>query len=463
MSVLKAALRAIRTGRAAAFPLPDITLTARAAERIVSPVSDSQAPAPGLDYNTVAANILAKAAATGELTRDEARAAAWCLWDTDPALASSSRAVTSLVRATEASRSKQPFRTLAASYMASYAPERPAIDAISALLVRHARRMGKPWAPLQNDLNLFDAAEGPRNLARVAVARGTSPIAVLSAYGLSAVNAQSGFARSCIATALEALRDGQEQCHDVRLQWVKTFALHDERELLFAEHAPLVADALLIPFGHTAPAEAVADRFTGILLRLFGDPRLQPARWIRMPEAAAVLRRWLTKQSLTQFLDVVDRVAVDRMWKHRRAFWGAIHDAGLISDAWVVFGPKGADLARRAFGKDIAFATFGSGTVAAGHAVLLLRVGQGVVAEWSHNGRCIIWSDAQAHGAPALHAPAYDVAALRASNKATPDLSAPVFAITHGRSDSYHWQMRVAGKLEQMTGVHIAQGRYRVS
>jgi hypothetical protein len=103
--------------------------------------------------------------------------------------------------------------------MTSYAPDRPAIDAISAVLVRNAHSMRKPWAQLQNDLNLFHFVEGPQNLARVAVERGTSPTEVLSAYGLGAVNAQSGFAKYCIAKALEQMRDGQEPRHDIRLQW----------------------------------------------------------------------------------------------------------------------------------------------------------------------------------------------------------------------------------------------------
>jgi hypothetical protein len=463
VSSFKASIRGVRTPRASTLPIPEVALTARSAEAIVSPESGSEAPKPSIDYNVVAANLLAKAVATGELTRHEAREAAWCLWETDPALASSSEAIESLVKATDSSGTKQPFRTLASSYMTSYAPDRPAIDAISAVLVRHAHRMGKPWAPLQHDLNLFDFVEGPQNLARVAVERGTSPTEVLSAYGLGAVNAQSGFAKYCIAKALEQMRDGEEPRHDVRLQWVKTFALRNQRELLFQEHGPLVADALLIPFGDNDPAEDVADKFSEVLLRLFGDPRLQPSKWAPMRGSAAIVRRWLTKQSLTQFLEVVDRIAVDRMWKHRRAFWDAVYDQGLISDAWVVFGPKGADVARRAFGTEITFATFTGGIVATGHAVLLLRIGHGVVAEWSHNGRCIIWSDAEAAGAPALHAPSYDVAALRATNAATATLSGSVFAITHGHSDSYHWQMRVAEKLQQMTGVLVAQSRYQVN
>jgi inorganic triphosphatase YgiF len=39
--------------------------------------------------------------------------------------------------------------------MASYAPNRNRIEEISSVLMGLASGMGKPWAPLQNDLNLF--------------------------------------------------------------------------------------------------------------------------------------------------------------------------------------------------------------------------------------------------------------------------------------------------------------------
>jgi hypothetical protein len=460
---LKASIQALRGTRNWKLRLPQITRTARLAEVLDVSVLGSEAPKPSRDYNLVADNILSKVIATGELTRREARDAAWCLWETKPSLASNSSTVTSLVKATEDSNRKQPFRALASSYMTSYAPDRPAIEIISLVLMRLAGGIGKPWAHLQQDLNLFHSIEGPKNLARVAVERRISPTQVLHDYGLGAVNAQSGFAKHCTAEALEQMRDGREPRHEIRLQWVKTFALRNERELLFQEQGPLVADALLIPFGETTPVEAISDKFLEILIRLFGDPRLHPARWARMRDAAAIVRRWLTKQSLRQFLEVVDQIAVDRMWKHRRAFWGAVYDQELISDAWVVFGPQGADAARRAFGREISFATFDGGTVEKGHAVLLLRVGRGVVAEWSHSGRCIIWHDAEAAGAPVLHAPTYGPASLRAPGGASSTLETAIFAITHSYPENYYWQTRVAQKLHQMTGVRISQIQYQVT
>jgi EH_Signature domain len=463
VSGLKASIRTLHTARLLDLQIPAIIRTAREADKIDLADSGSETPKPSKNYNLVAKAILEKVKATGELTRREARDAAWCLWETVPALASNGPTVTSLVKAAETSGRRQPFRALASSYMASYAPDRSRIAEISAVLMRLAGGMGKPWAPLQSDLNLFHVVEGPQNLARVAVERSVSPTEVLSGYGLGAVNAQSGFANFCIARALEQMRDGKEPRHEVRLQWVRTFALRDGRELLFQEHGPLVADALLLPFGDTTPEEGVTDKFLAILLRLFGDPRSQPAKWAGMREAAAIVRRWLTKQSLRQFLEVVDRTAVAKMWKHRRAFWSAVYDRGLISDAWVVFSPLGASEARRIFGKEISFATFDGGPVANGQAVLLLRVGRGVVAEWSHSGKCIIWSDAAASGAPSLHSRTYRPNDLRAPDEASPDLRARVFALSHTSPEHYSWQPKVAEKLHQMTGVRISQSQYQVN
>ncbi|WP_316229209.1 EH signature domain-containing protein [Bradyrhizobium sp. SZCCHNR1070] len=462
MSGLKASIRTLRTARLVNLAIPPIIRTAREADKIGPAESGSESPMPSKNYNLVAKGILEKVGASGELTRREARDAAWCLWETVPALASNRLAVTSLIKATETSGRRQPFRALASSYMASYAPDQSRIVEISAVLMRLARGMGRPWAPLQSDLNLFHVVEGPQNLARVAVERSISPTEVLSGYGLGAVNAQSGFAKFCIARALEQMRDGKEPRHEVRLQWVRTFALRDVRELLFQEHGPLVANALLLPFGDTTPQEATADKFLAILLRLFGDPRSQPAKWTGMREAAAIVRRWLTKQSLRQFLEVVDRTAVAKMWKHRRAFWSAVYDRGLISDAWVVFSPLGEDEARRTFGKEISFATFNGGSVENGQAVLLLRIGRGVVAEWSHSGKCIIWSDAEARGAPSLHSRTYQPSTLRAPVDAYSDLAGPVFAISHSRPEHYFWQPKVAEKIHQMTGVRISQREYQV-
>jgi hypothetical protein len=462
MTGLRASVQALRGRRRPPLRIPSIPKIARVADTFHGPVSGSDAPKPSKDYSSIAVSILGRVSVTGKLDRREARDAAWCLWETKPALASHGSTLAAVIRAADESPRKQPFRALASSYLVSYAPDRSGIPEIGRLLARLATRMGKPWEALQQELNLFDPNRGPSELARVAVERSNSPADILQSYGLSAVNAQSGLVRHCIAEALQQMRDHLSQDHEGRLDWVKSFALRNERELLFEEQGPLVADALLIPFGDLTPPEAVSDRFLDLLLRLFGDPRLHPGRWVRMESAAAIVRRWLTKQSLRQFLEVVDQVANDRMWRHRRAFWEAVYDRELISDAWVVFGQDGAKAARKAFGKEISFATFGSSTGDHGHAVLLLRIGRGVVAEWSHSGKCIIWEDGGTRGAPQLHARNYQPGSLRAPKHASSDLDSSIFAVAHMNAEGYHWQGKVAQQIHQMTGVRINQSEYQV-
>jgi hypothetical protein len=196
---------------------------------------------------------------------------------------------------------------------------------------------------------------------------------------------------------------------------------------------------------------------------LFGDPRLYSSRWTRMQDAEAIVRRWLVQASLRQFLDVIDHVTPEgdekRMFKYRRLFWEAVYRAELISDAWVVFDGKANRFAKRSFGNELSFASFQS--VKPGQAVLLLRVGRGLVAEWSYSGRCFIWNDAEARDAPRMYRRAYGVSELQCKT-ATDGLDKAVFAVRHIHPETGYWQSKAAAKIQQMTGVRIAQSEYRL-
>src|SRR5262249_13357479 len=148
------------------------------------------------------------------------------------------------------------------------------------------------------------------------------------------------------------------------------------------------------PFGNRVPSAQDRDLILGFLISRFGDPRVSPGGWIGMDDVVEILKRWLTEQSLRQFFDVLDKIAQPHHWRYRRAFWQAYHEHNLLRNAWVIFGPDGATEARRAFGRNVRFGVFRSGgrkQVLPGHAVLLMDLGQCIVADWSHNGYCNIW------------------------------------------------------------------------
>ncbi len=465
MSHLKDSIRAIALARPLApLRLSLVPKVMEAAERI-PPRDGTDKPRPHKDYQALARQFLDDLMTKQPLTSRELRDAAWCLWTTTPALAEHPDALRAVLGLIERSERRPPGRALASSYMTGFEPARPGIQEISATLRRIAARLGRPWADLQRELQLFHWQDGPQSVAQHALDGQKSPGAVLREGGLGTLNAQSGFARACSAATLERLADMPGLDASDRLTLVKDLALDERGRLVFDDHAPLVANALVLPFGEAPPDKAVRDRYLDLLLDLFNDPRLPQSRWMRMPQAAEQVRRWLTEQSLRQFLDVVDEVldvldrpAEKRMWKYRRAFWEAVYRAELISEAWVVFDRMGEKEAQQRFGRDISFAKFDGG-VQRGHAVLLLRIGRGIVAEWSFSGKYIIWTDAEAVSAPKLYKNEYPPDVLR---EPTGHLSNQAFAGTHFGSEKYSWQLIVAEKIKEITNMRIPRSAYEV-
>jgi hypothetical protein len=158
--------------------------------------------------------------------------------------------------------------------------------------------------------------------------------------------------------------------------------------------------------------------------------------------------RWLAKASLEQFLRVVDHtVRIARhQWPHRRGFWGAYIARGYVTDAWVVFGRDGQAYAERLAREtqDKGMAEFGCLTGAnADQSVLLLRIGDLVVADWSHNGTLRIWHR-ESERAPKFYDPRYEARALRGSC----DFDTP--------HDAYlHWQQRARDYIRRETNIQM--------
>lgn len=445
--------------------LPEVSNMRRVAADTAGAGNGLQAPGKVDDWNAIAGRLFARLEDGARLSPAELRKAAWCLWRTDPALAESSKILSAVLGQMSEAGNRRPFRAFASSFVSSFAEERAAVGMVGRVLAEQTGRWGPPWQQLQEEYSFFHPVEGPRHIARAVLAEGGSVVDVLRKRGLGAVAAEGGYAKAVTAALLMELAGGASLDHAARLARVQTLALRPDGALLFEDQAVLVAEALLRPFKDGDPDTLTQDRFLQTVLGLFKDPRLHPGLWHRMDDLADLVCRWLTRQSLRQFLDIVDQTADRYMWKYRRAFWGAVHDAGLLSGAWVVLGPDGATRARRAFGKDVSFAQFGWGggkQVESGHAVLLMRIGRGVVADWSHNGKCNIWSDAETSAAPRLYKERYDSDEVRIigvqGNLQTDDL----FSIMHMSSENYNWQNKVAEKIYRMTGYRLQQAAYKV-
>lgn len=403
-----------------------------------------------------------------QLSRRQVREAPWCLWHKDSRLAEQPAVLNAILEAVSAATRPSAFNSLATAFADYFDEEMVGMDAVSSCLQRLADRWDTPWARLHRDLAFFDARTGPDRLAAAVIAQDRPAPDIIREYDIGIMGAKGGYVRAVTVSLLDQLASGGEPDHLRRLEKVERYALDERGEPSFDGLLGKIAEALLKPFGQSRPEKTIRDRFLSFLLRLLGDPRIPSPKnkWHHVPAfLTGIVRAWLTEQSLRQFVDVVaETTERPDTWAYRGAFWMAVYEAGLISEAWVAFGSGGARLARRIFGNAASFGRLEAESkgVDEGHTVLLLRIGDGVVADWSHNGKCNIWADANSRSAPKLYRQVYGSDEVRIRKGSGNYESETEFSVMHMSSETYSWQRKVAERLYTMTGVRVPQSKYQV-
>jgi hypothetical protein len=418
----------------------------------------------GKDYNVIAELLAGELRSTAPISLRHARDGAWCLWETRPAIGAEEELLARFLGELQDIADQRASRALCNAYLVQYRQDRPGLRMVSDALEQLSTHAGHPYALLQRDLKLFSLPEGPSRLGRQAIERRLPPTKVLQSLGLESMQlSQGGFVQPCALAALQQLVADSGIAPRERLEFVKALAVdHATGKLYFPHHKTEFANALLLPYRAANPPADVQAETLAVLLRAIGDPRSRAALWRSMEDAARIARRWLTKESINQFLDVVDAVADDRMWPWRRKFWNAVFDTkgsdgqSIVQEAWVVFDDVGYTQARRMGLKDISVGRFVRGAVQSGQSVLLLRIGRMVIAEWSHSGKVRIWYDAESQGAPRLYSASYTASELRQGR----DGSSCDWDRAHMSPESYAWQNALADKLHELTGMRVSRAKY---
>ena len=223
-----------------------------------------------------------------------------------------------------------------------------------------------------------------------------------------------------------------------------------------------IVTALLAPCRENLPEGGIQKRIERFLLSAYTDPRVNPGKWVHIPEQLVqIVKRWLTKQAMGLLLEVLNRTADDAHWEARNEFWGYYLDNDLVEEAWVVFGP---DAYRHA--KDLVvshpdfnpgtFGTFrrGGGQVMANHSVLLMRIDNVVIAEWTHNGRVRLWEQSTTTR-PAFYRQTYFADELRGSGIKYQSSE------EHTHDHYGHWKGKVDKFIYDRTGIKHDQVQSR--
>lgn len=396
--------------------------TAPRVEKTAAAISDrlSKLGAPkALDLDELAGK-LRTIADTGDwspISERDLRHAALCIWE-KPAVIDNERFRDAYFSALSAISSRVATKLLIRSYFVNFDPGSGSTRAVGRYLESAVERWAWPWRDAGRKFKIFRPTEAPDYIAMPALET-RKPDHFLETIGMRGDLASSQFAAACFRACANVVgrQLGSNDHNDKLLQPLIDWFSPNSDAPRFPGERPFLATSLLLPWSNTEPTDAVRNQLINLFLHVIGDPRLSSIAWKNVNRAATeVMLRWLAQGSLEQFLRVVDKVAPGHQWEFRRAFWGAYIRAGFVRDAWVVFAPAGQRWAERLSDEadDTSMSRFGklTGFGDKKHAVLLLRIGDLVVGDWSHNGTLRIWKSGNSH-APAFYKPQYSAFSLR--------------------------------------------------
>jgi hypothetical protein len=295
-----------------------------------------------------------------------------------------------LLEELRASRSETLLSGLFAVYLESYVANAAHTRSIvSALDAARGRVSPSVRGLLKEVPELLDAADGPRLLASRMV-RMTDPFLELSRAGLRSPHGPGFMERAHeVLSALVAPELTGRARIDWYIDWVRPPG-RDARTI-GAERA---IEALTSPWLNAAPSDLLRSHLVEVLIEMYGDPRIRSGGvWAGVGRAhMAVIHRWLTREDMRFFTDVVDKAQKNEMWPPRRNFWLKLFDEGKIDAAWVAFSSQAFAYARQemmredARNADSRFG-FQAARPSTNTSLLIMRIGDKIMVDGCHSYR----------------------------------------------------------------------------
>jgi hypothetical protein len=379
------------------------------------------------------------------------------------------------------------LRHLVEAWLRDFNPGHPRLAeagrAISALLPRAEHPGLRVWHDAQLSYQLFDAAEGPRRVARGLLLGPEDAAVVLRRTGMDdPLRADGGFYRAALRAMLAELPAALRRPTGVSA-WARAMPLLEtdrtvrpspgntmrRTSLTHGDLSGEIARACLGPWLDGSPAGAAPRKeIEAFLLRNLGDPRVETRQWMPAGEAATkLMRSWLAEASLEAFLSLISQTNDDRQWYYRQAFWRACLRKMPTAEVWVVLGPGLAGRAAAVRDLQDTFGRLDGGGAAADQAVLLMRLGNLVLSEWSNVGPVRAW-DVSDRACPRLYKPTrYTVDELRAPSLDFPPHplrgrggSADGRGLWHRSGDQGLWQGSAAALLNHRLQLRLSEADY---
>lgn len=240
----------------------------------------------------------------------------------------------------------------------------------------------------------------------------------------------------------------KEEAINAIIAWSRSLS-----ESLSADQKGLLANALLMPWVDQDPSDDIKRKITDFCVETIGDPRLKEFTWSKANQNSKnVLMRWLIGRTLHTFFDVLRQTA-DSIWEYRQEFWTSYYLRGYITEAWAVLGSDAHRyVLRQREAADLGYGRL-TGTSDEAQSVLLMKMGDLIFCEWSHNGKLRVTAFGS-NQAPRLYGKSYDADELRFESMVfTSNTGIEHAGLPHLHSDSKWWQTTAAAFISKKLGV----------
>jgi hypothetical protein len=397
--------------------------------------------------------VAAKDKSLQAVSRKDWKKAGWCLWIEEKGLARDDYFLNTYLDRLATEKRRSSFKRLISAYVREYGARKAGMKKVGEFIASGVHNWEWVWADRQRDLQFFEPS-GPRVVAAAYLSSKQSADSFLDTVGLGGELGVCGYAYESFAQCLSLFGKLKVDRAEEMLPRVLEWAM-DEDGIRYPGLEGRLADALLLRWANTNPSKRAQKTIEVFLLKHFGDPRVASvtgSKWHHVSEdAKSIMLRWLVGAALEQFLQVVDKVAMPSQWKYRRAFWTAYYKAGVIDEAWVAFAWQGQVQARKSFGSYKGFGKLEGSGVSNDHAVLLMKIGSITIADWSHNGKCHIWTQSM-RKKPKLYRKEYGRPELveGSSNK----------GVVHAGAPNGTWQAKIASYIARHTGIRLGMKDY---
>ena len=289
-------------------------------------------------------------------------------------------------------------------------------------LLRNVNSLPAKWVSRVSSYHLLSKPAGVSLAERLLAADTTNPRQLLQEAGLRGVLESSGFSQLVFRHTCNVLAKGYEP-HDLTrfIDWTQD---PTSKKWLFENDIANYTFALVTPYVRRDPPDSVKKDILNTLIGLFGDPRTKPAKWHAVDDAIQrTLKRWLTQNSFDLLLQIVNTSNDTHQWKERHDYWSTYIEGGHISEAWVALGPRAAEVANRLItaGELKSSGEYGKlqrSEIDPLHSMILMRIGDWIVSEWTHSGKLRFYNTEINRKAPKMYEKLYEASQIRLDNLA---------------------------------------------